>query len=141
MGKPKVAFFDFACCEGCQIEITNYGDEAFLELLDHVEVVEFREAMSREDRRSPSTSPSSRAASPARPTAPGWRRSASAPRSSSPTAPAPPPAASTRSRTTRRTTGECVYGNDAGHAAPGQSQKALPISAAIKVDYTATAAR
>ncbi len=46
MARPKVAFFDFACCEGCQIEFTNYGDQAFLELLNHVEVVEFREAMS-----------------------------------------------------------------------------------------------
>ncbi len=46
MKKPKVAFFDFACCEGCQIEFTNYGDEAFLELLNHIEIVEFREAMS-----------------------------------------------------------------------------------------------
>jgi sulfhydrogenase subunit delta len=46
MAKPKVAFFDFTCCEGCQIEFTNYGDAAFLELLNHVEVVEFREAMS-----------------------------------------------------------------------------------------------
>jgi len=46
MAKAKVAFFDFTCCEGCQIEFTNYGDQAFLELLNHVEVVEFREAMS-----------------------------------------------------------------------------------------------
>lgn len=46
MSKPKVAFFDFTCCEGCQIEFTNYGDAAFLELLKHVDVVEFREAMS-----------------------------------------------------------------------------------------------
>lgn len=46
MGKPTVAFFDFTCCEGCQIEFTNYGDEAFLELIKHVDVVEFREAMS-----------------------------------------------------------------------------------------------
>ncbi|HEX5641239.1 MAG TPA: NADH:ubiquinone oxidoreductase [Thermoleophilia bacterium] len=46
MGKPKVAFFDFTCCEGCQIEFTNYGDAAFLELIKHVDVVEFREAMS-----------------------------------------------------------------------------------------------
>jgi len=46
MSKPRVAFFDFTCCEGCQIEFTNYGDAAFLELLNHVEVVEFREAMS-----------------------------------------------------------------------------------------------
>ncbi|HBT60430.1 MAG TPA: cytochrome B, partial [Elusimicrobia bacterium] len=43
MSKPKVAFFDFACCEGCQIEFTNYGDPVFLELLKHVDVVEFRE--------------------------------------------------------------------------------------------------
>ncbi len=41
----KVAYFDFCCCEGCQIEMTNFGDSAFLELLNHVEVVEFREAM------------------------------------------------------------------------------------------------
>ena len=46
MSKPKVAFFDFACCEGCQIEFTNYGGPAFLELIKHVDVVEFREAMS-----------------------------------------------------------------------------------------------
>ncbi|MDD5656580.1 MAG: hypothetical protein PHF00_04925 [Elusimicrobia bacterium] len=46
MSKPKVAFFDFASCEGCQIEFTNYGDPAFLELVKHVDVVEFREAMS-----------------------------------------------------------------------------------------------
>ena len=45
MSKPKVAFFDFTCCEGCQIELTNYGDAAFLELLNHIEIVEFREAM------------------------------------------------------------------------------------------------
>ncbi len=47
-GKPKikVAYFDFACCEGCQIEMTNFGEPAFLELLNHVEIVEFREAMS-----------------------------------------------------------------------------------------------
>jgi len=46
MAKPKIAFFDFASCEGCQIEFTNYGDAATLELLNHVDVVEFREAMS-----------------------------------------------------------------------------------------------
>jgi len=43
--KPKVAFFDFASCEGCQIEFTNYGDAAILELLEHIDIVEFREAM------------------------------------------------------------------------------------------------
>lgn len=46
MARPRVAFFDFTCCEGCQIEFTNYGDEAFLELIKHVDIVEFREAMS-----------------------------------------------------------------------------------------------
>lgn len=46
MAKAKIAFFDFTCCEGCQIELTNFGDPAFLELMNHVEIVEFREAMS-----------------------------------------------------------------------------------------------
>jgi coenzyme F420-reducing hydrogenase gamma subunit len=41
-----VAFFDFASCEGCQIEFTNLGDAAILELLRHIDIVEFREAMS-----------------------------------------------------------------------------------------------
>ncbi|MBL6990616.1 MAG: hypothetical protein ISR65_12600 [Bacteriovoracaceae bacterium] len=45
MSKPKVGFFDFASCEGCQIELTNYGDAAFVELLNHIDIVEFREAM------------------------------------------------------------------------------------------------
>ena len=45
MAKVKVAWFDFCCCEGCQIEMTNFG-EPFLKLLEHVEPVEFREAMS-----------------------------------------------------------------------------------------------
>lgn len=45
MAKPKIAFFDFASCEGCQIEFTNFGDAATLELLSHVDIVEFREAM------------------------------------------------------------------------------------------------
>ena len=26
-GKPKVAFFDFACCEGCQLQIVNLEEE------------------------------------------------------------------------------------------------------------------
>ena len=45
MAKLKCAWFDFASCEGCQIELTNYG-EPFTELLQYVEPVEFREAMS-----------------------------------------------------------------------------------------------
>jgi sulfhydrogenase subunit delta len=45
MSKVKVAFFDFASCEGCQIELTNLGETVFMGLLDHVEIVEFREVM------------------------------------------------------------------------------------------------
>ncbi len=45
MAKVKCAWFDFTCCEGCQIELTNYG-LPFVQLLEHVEPVEFREAMS-----------------------------------------------------------------------------------------------
>ena len=43
--KPKVAFFDFASCEGCQLQITNFG-ELLLDVLGAVDVVEFREAIS-----------------------------------------------------------------------------------------------
>lgn len=45
MAKVKCAWFDFTCCEGCQIELTNFG-LPFVQLLEHVEPVEFREAMS-----------------------------------------------------------------------------------------------
>jgi coenzyme F420-reducing hydrogenase gamma subunit len=45
MKKPKVAFFDFACCEGCQLQVANFG-EALLDILGVIDVVEFREAMS-----------------------------------------------------------------------------------------------
>lgn len=44
MAKPKVAFFDFASCEGDQLQIANL-EEKLLELLAHVEVVSFREVM------------------------------------------------------------------------------------------------
>ncbi|GAB4351845.1 MAG: cytochrome b [Gammaproteobacteria bacterium] len=43
--KPKIAFFDFAGCEGCQLALLNC-EEILLELLEHVELVEFREALS-----------------------------------------------------------------------------------------------
>lgn len=45
MSKPKVAFFDFSCCEGCQLQVANIG-EALLDVLNLVDVVEFREVMS-----------------------------------------------------------------------------------------------
>jgi sulfhydrogenase subunit delta len=43
--KPKIAFFDFASCEGCQLALLNCED-ILLDLLALVELVEFREAMS-----------------------------------------------------------------------------------------------
>ncbi|MCE5185656.1 MAG: hypothetical protein LLF76_05975 [Planctomycetaceae bacterium] len=45
MTKPRVAIFDFACCEGCQLQIVNL-EEDILKLIDVVDVVEWREAMS-----------------------------------------------------------------------------------------------
>lgn len=42
--KPTVAFFDFACCEGCQLTVLQL-DEALFSILEHVEIVEWREAM------------------------------------------------------------------------------------------------
>jgi sulfhydrogenase subunit delta len=42
--KPKVAFFDFAGCEGDQLQVVNL-EEQLLDLLGQVEVVSFREAM------------------------------------------------------------------------------------------------
>jgi len=45
MSRPRVAIFDFACCEGCQLQIVNMEEE-ILDLLGVVEPVEWREAMS-----------------------------------------------------------------------------------------------
>ncbi len=45
MAKPKIAIFDFACCEGCQLQIVNLEEE-ILSLLGGADVVEWREAMS-----------------------------------------------------------------------------------------------
>jgi len=45
MSKPRVAIFDFACCEGCQLQIVNLEEE-LLDLISVVEPVEWREAMS-----------------------------------------------------------------------------------------------
>lgn len=46
MAKPKLAFFDFADCEGCQLSAIDLTAEQLLELLDVVDIVEFREAIS-----------------------------------------------------------------------------------------------
>ena len=45
MSKPRVAIFDFACCEGCQLQIVNM-EEDILSLLSVIDPVEWREAMS-----------------------------------------------------------------------------------------------
>ncbi len=49
MSKPRVAIFDFACCEGCQLQIVNLEEE-LLELIGAIDVVEWREAMSEQSR-------------------------------------------------------------------------------------------
>jgi coenzyme F420-reducing hydrogenase gamma subunit len=42
--KPRLAFFDFTDCEGCQLQFANLGN-ALLELLELVDIVSFREIM------------------------------------------------------------------------------------------------
>ena len=42
--KPKVAFFDFASCEGCQLTVVD-SLQTHVDLLEVVEIVQFREAM------------------------------------------------------------------------------------------------
>ncbi len=48
MSRPKVAFFDFTSCEGCQLSKLNLEND-LLGILELVEIVNFREAIS--DRR------------------------------------------------------------------------------------------
>lgn len=45
MKKPKVGIFDFACCEGCQLQIANMGEDV-LAVLGSLNVMEWREVMS-----------------------------------------------------------------------------------------------
>ena len=45
MKRPRLGFFDFTCCEGCQLQVVNIG-EAFFDILGVIDVVEFREVMS-----------------------------------------------------------------------------------------------
>ncbi|HDO19352.1 MAG TPA: hypothetical protein ENG74_01360 [Thermoplasmatales archaeon] len=44
MKKLKVAFFDFASCEGCQLQVANLEEE-ILHLIEIVDIVSFREVM------------------------------------------------------------------------------------------------
>ena len=43
MEKPRVAFFDFASCEGCQLQVINL-EEDLLKVIEAIEIVSFREA-------------------------------------------------------------------------------------------------
>lgn len=43
--KPKIAIFDFGCCEGCQLQVVNL-EESLLDLVGLVDVRQWREAMS-----------------------------------------------------------------------------------------------
>jgi len=43
--KPRVAFFDFTDCEGCQLQFANMG-QTLLEIAALVDIVSFREIMS-----------------------------------------------------------------------------------------------
>lgn len=47
MSKPRIAIFDFACCEGCQLQIVNLEEE-LLDLLTVIDPVAWREAMTGE---------------------------------------------------------------------------------------------
>lgn len=42
--RPRVAFFDFTACEGCQLQILNH-ESSLLDFLNLVEIVNFREGM------------------------------------------------------------------------------------------------
>lgn len=42
--KKRIAFFDFACCEGCQLAVLELED-TLLELLEHAEIAAWREVM------------------------------------------------------------------------------------------------
>lgn len=135
MAKPKVAFFDFASCEGCQIEFTNYGEPAFLELIKHVDVVEFREAMSEKTK-----DPIDIAFIEGSFTRESDRARLEEIRRRAKIVIAYGACATTGGiNALKNHTADfkqAVYGKDAGmpHL---DSQKALPVSAAIKVDYSA----
>ncbi len=44
--KPRVAFFDFTSCEGCQLDALNIDGQELLDLLAAVDIVSFRETRS-----------------------------------------------------------------------------------------------
>jgi sulfhydrogenase subunit delta len=44
--RPRVIFADFSCCEGCQLCALDLTPEQLLDLLEYVDIVEWREAIS-----------------------------------------------------------------------------------------------
>lgn len=135
MAKLKAAWFDFTCCEGCQIEMTNFG-EPFLQLLEHVEPVEFREAMSEK-----TTEPIdvafiegsfSREADRARLEEIRKRAKIVVAYGACATSGG---INALRNHMDKNNVKECVYGKDASMPHLETNPKVQPISAAIKVDY------
>jgi len=131
--KVRVAFFDFACCEGCQVELTNLSDPIFVGLLGHIEFVEFREVMTER-----TTEPidiafieGSFTREADRPRLEEIRRRASIVVAYGACAATAGINALKNHTTDYR---EFVYGKDAAQPQL-ESRQALPISAAIKVDY------
>jgi sulfhydrogenase subunit delta len=43
--RPKVAFFDFTCCEGCQLDTLNIEGQDLVDLVSGIEIVEWREVV------------------------------------------------------------------------------------------------
>jgi coenzyme F420-reducing hydrogenase gamma subunit len=130
--KVRCAWFDFACCEGCQVEMTNFG-LPFLQLLAHVEPVEFREVMKEQ-----TTEPIDVAFIEGSFTREADRARLEEIRKRSAIVVAYGSCATCGGinalKNHQKDYKECVYGADA--AMPHlDSQKALPVSAAIKVDY------
>ena len=135
MAKVKAAWFDFACCEGCQIEMTNFG-EPFLKLLDHVEPVEFREAMSET-----TTEPIDVAFIEGSFTREADRARLEDIRKRAAIVVAYGSCATSAGINALKNhqkcddVKECVYGADAAMPHLDTNQKALPVSSVIKVDY------
>lgn len=134
MSKAKIAFFDFSSCEGCQIELTNLGQEVFVGLLEHVEFVEFREVMKEQ-----TLGPIDIAFVEGAFTREADRKRLEDIRARSKVVVAFGACAATAGITALKNHqtdyAQCVYGEKAmlAHLA---SQKAQPISAAIRVDYS-----
>jgi sulfhydrogenase subunit delta len=131
--KPRVAFFDFTSCEGCQVELTNLGEPVFLGLLEHITLVEFREVMSER-----TTEPIDIALIEGSFTREADRARLEEIRRRAKIVIAYGACAATGGinalKNHQPDYGKFVYGTDAGSAHLA-SQPAQPISAAIKVDY------